>query len=128
MTETTVPPYTKRGKKHIVDLGGEEKDHVKEKAGATGEKIGEVIDPDLYHDKIEISLKHKSYKNISVDEAAKMLGYFTQKMQNAGFPWGVYEVKGDNLKKERADKRDGSTEAASERPGDSSSAYEKPSA
>ncbi|MHC9542017.1 MAG: hypothetical protein AB9903_21115 [Vulcanimicrobiota bacterium] len=88
-----------KGKKHIVDLGGEVKDHVKEKAGSTGKKIGEVIDPDLYHDKIEISLKHKSYKNISVDEAAKMLGYFTQKMQNAGFPWGVYEVKGDNLKK-----------------------------
>jgi len=88
-----------KGKKHIVDLGGEVKDHVKEKAGSTGKKIGEVIDPDLYHDKIEISLKHKSYRNISVDEAAKMLGYFTQKMQNAGFPWGVYEVKGDNLKK-----------------------------
>jgi len=87
-----------KGKKHLSDLEDGIKDQVSGKVGATGKKIGEVIDPDLYHDKIDISLKHKSYKNITVDEAAKMLGYFTQKMQNAGFPWGVYVVKGDNLK------------------------------
>jgi hypothetical protein len=67
--------------------------------GKTKKKIGEVIDPDLYHDKIAISLKDPSYKNIKSDEAAAMIGYFTKKMRDAGFPWKLCKVEGKDLKK-----------------------------
>ncbi|MDQ7825224.1 MAG: hypothetical protein RDV48_20660 [Candidatus Eremiobacteraeota bacterium] len=75
------------------------KDTVGKMAEHTAEGIGKTIDPALYQDKIEIPLEHKSYNNISIDDAAKMMGYFTQKMQNQGFPWSLHEVTGKSLKK-----------------------------
>ena len=36
---------------------------------------------------IDVFLDSDEYKNISERDAAKMLGYFTQAMQNQGFPW-----------------------------------------
>jgi hypothetical protein len=36
---------------------------------------------------IDVLLDSPEYKNISERDAAKMLGYFTQAMQNQGFPW-----------------------------------------
>lgn len=40
---------------------------------------------------IDIVPEDDSYKNISNDEGAKMLGYFTQKMESKGFPWTVFK-------------------------------------
>lgn len=71
-------------------------DHALDKAG---EGIGKVSDPALYEKKIEIPLQHDNYTNISLDEAAKMMGYFTQKMQNLGFPWSLYEIKEHRMKR-----------------------------
>lgn len=36
---------------------------------------------------IDVLLDSNDYKNIGERDAAKMLGYFTQAMQNQGFPW-----------------------------------------
>lgn len=36
---------------------------------------------------IDVLLDSNEYKNINERDAAKMLGYFTQAMQNQGFPW-----------------------------------------
>ncbi|MCA9794671.1 MAG: hypothetical protein KC910_22845 [Candidatus Eremiobacteraeota bacterium] len=42
------------------------------------------------HDRIDIHLQGDDYKNIPRLEAAQMLGYFTQTLENAGFPWRVH--------------------------------------
>lgn len=45
---------------------------------------------------IDIVPDEEAYKNISDEEGAKMLGYFTQKMESAGFPWALYKP-GDGI-------------------------------
>lgn len=77
------------------------KAHAGEMKDKTKEVIGKTVDPDLYEKQIEIPLDHKSYKNISLDDAAKMLGFFTQKMQNQGFPWCLYKVDEESKWKKR---------------------------
>jgi len=57
---------------------------------------------------IDIVPDDDSYKNISVEEGAKMLGYFTQKMEAKGFPWTVFKP-GDGIFS--AQKRTGEYEA-----------------
>ncbi|MBI3928123.1 MAG: hypothetical protein HY319_21450 [Armatimonadetes bacterium] len=42
------------------------------------------------HDKIDIHLKDKEYQGIDDLHAARMMGYFTQHMQDQGFPWRLY--------------------------------------
>jgi hypothetical protein len=82
------------------EAAGEERGGtVQDTLGKAKKKIGEAIDPDLYHDKIAISLKDPSYRNIKSEEAGTMIGYFTKKMRDAGFPWNLYKVEGGDLKK-----------------------------
>lgn len=40
---------------------------------------------------IDIVPDEEAYKNISTEEGAKMLGFFTQKMESRGFPWALYK-------------------------------------
>lgn len=40
--------------------------------------------------RVDINTNSPEYKNISTDEAARMIGYFTQKMEAQGFPWKIY--------------------------------------
>ena len=42
-------------------------------------------------DTIDIVPDDDTYKNISDEDAAKMLGHFTQKMESKGFPWSIYK-------------------------------------
>ena len=60
--------------------------------------IEDFIDSSVYGDKIEIDLSHQSYKDISLQDAAKTMGYFTQKMEGEGFPWELYKPEGKNFK------------------------------
>ncbi len=39
------------------------------------------------HPKIDVHLNGDEYRAIALKDAAKMLGYFSQKMQDQGFPW-----------------------------------------
>jgi hypothetical protein len=87
----------------LIDKVGQAADKVsqdvKDRADKTKEEIGKVLDPFLYADSIDIALTNDSYKNIKLEDAAKMLGYFMQKMQNQGFPWKLCEIKGGKLKR-----------------------------
>jgi len=47
---------------------------------------------------IDIVPDDESYKNIELESAAEMLGYFTQKMEQKGFPWTLFKP-GKGLKK-----------------------------
>lgn len=42
------------------------------------------------HDRLDIHLDGDEYKNFKPNEGASMLGYFTQTLQDAGFPWKVH--------------------------------------
>lgn len=44
---------------------------------------------------------HDSYKNIHIDDAAKMMGHFTQKMKHQGFPWAFYAPTDSSLKERK---------------------------
>jgi hypothetical protein len=74
-------------------LIGSAQQQLKEKAGRVKGDLGHMVDPDLYHERVEISLDDPSYKNVTIDDAAQMLGYFTQKMQDQGFPWSLHQIK-----------------------------------
>lgn len=78
------------------------KKKAKEKLDNTREGIGKVVDPPLYQERIQIPLDHESYKTVTLDQATVMLGYFTQKMQNQGFPWALYRVDDRTRLKKRA--------------------------
>ncbi|MBM3462046.1 MAG: hypothetical protein FJX76_08095 [Armatimonadetes bacterium] len=54
--------------------------------------------PGGQHDKIDIHLSSDEYKNVAERDAARMLGYFTQKLQDAGFPWSLYDCTVDGEK------------------------------
>lgn len=60
--------------------------------------LEDLIDSSLYGDKVDIDLTHPSYNNISMEDAAKTLGYFTQKMESEGFPWELYKPSGDKMR------------------------------
>lgn len=47
------------------------------------------------HDKIDVHLQGDDYQNIELLEGSQMLGYFSQTMQNLGFPWRFYEAVPD---------------------------------
>ncbi|MFP4497330.1 MAG: hypothetical protein ACLFQV_03895 [Vulcanimicrobiota bacterium] len=48
---------------------------------------------------VDIIADDPSYKNINDEQAAKMMGYFTQKMESEGFPWKVYKPKDKGIRK-----------------------------
>lgn len=54
---------------------------------ATKDRLTDIIGGGATDDKIEIDLSGEEYKNISDRQAGQMLGYFTQKMKDLGFPW-----------------------------------------
>jgi hypothetical protein len=64
--------------------------------------VGYVLDefvPRRRFTSVEIKHDSPDYKNVSVEEGAKMIGYFTQKMENEGFPWSLYQPKKKGLHK-----------------------------
>lgn len=66
--------------------------------GSIKDNIGDLINSEIYGDKIDIDLSHESYKDISMKDAAKTLGYFTQKMESEGFPWELYKPEDKGIK------------------------------
>lgn len=50
----------------------------------------------------EIKPDSADYKKVTIENAAKMIGYFTQKMENQGFPWKLYKPTGKRMKKTKA--------------------------
>lgn len=52
--------------------------------------------PSTGREKIDIHLEGEEYRRISDLEASRLLGYFTQKMQEQGFPWKL-EKPGEGL-------------------------------
>jgi len=49
--------------------------------------------PGRKYSSVEINTKLPEYQNVTRDDAAKMIGYFTQKMEAEGFPWALYTPK-----------------------------------
>ncbi|MCD4782645.1 MAG: hypothetical protein K8T10_02320 [Candidatus Eremiobacteraeota bacterium] len=49
--------------------------------------------PGRKYSSVEINTNLPEYQNVSQDDAAKMLGYFTQKMEAQGFPWALHTPK-----------------------------------
>ena len=47
--------------------------------------------PGRKYSKVDINTDNPDYKEITRDDAAKMIGYFTQQMEQQGFPWAVYK-------------------------------------
>lgn len=75
-------------------------------AARTGEKIAQLgyegvkggvqttLDefiPGRKYSKVDIKTDNPNYTEVSKDDAAVMIGYFTQKMEEQGFPWAVYK-------------------------------------
>lgn len=63
----------------------------------TKDRLTDLIGGGTTEDKIEIDLSGEEYKNITDRQAGQMLGYFTQKMKDLGFPWRLKtaeDVKG----------------------------------
>lgn len=52
--------------------------------------------------KIDIALTGEEYQDIGDRDAARMLGWFTQKMQDQGFPWKLYTPPEGNLARKQA--------------------------
>ncbi len=50
------------------------------------------------YDKLNIHLEGSEYQNIPDLSAAKMLGHFTQTMQNQGYPWRIHSAMADGDK------------------------------
>ena len=50
------------------------------------------------YDKLDIHLGGDEYQNIPDLAAAKMLGHFTQTMQNQGYPWRIHSAEADGEK------------------------------
>lgn len=63
---------------------------------ATKDKLTDLIGGGATEDKIEIDLTGDEYKNISDRQAGQMLGYFTQKMKDLGFPWRLKTAEEQN--------------------------------
>lgn len=51
---------------------------------------------------VDINTNIPGYSNVSSEDGAKMLGYFTQKMEAQGFPWALYKPCKGILKKRKA--------------------------
>lgn len=49
--------------------------------------------PGRKYSKVDITTDNPNYTDVSKDDAAVMMGYFTQKMEEQGFPWAVYKPK-----------------------------------
>ena len=50
---------------------------------------------------VEINTNIPGYQEIKTEDAAKMVGYFTQKMESQGFPWALYKPKTGIRKKDQ---------------------------
>ncbi|MCE1248430.1 MAG: hypothetical protein LWY06_17460 [Firmicutes bacterium] len=69
---------------------------VKKDIGAVKEGVQTALDvfvPGANYSSVEINTDIPEYKNVTTEEAAKMIGYFTQIMEQKGFPWALYEPK-----------------------------------
>lgn len=53
--------------------------------------------PGRKYSSVEINTDLPEYQNVTQDDAAKMLGYFTQKMEGQGFPWALHMPKQGSL-------------------------------
>jgi hypothetical protein len=53
------------------------------------EKVSLLVEPSFGR-QIHVHLEGEGYQNIDELQAARMLGHFTQKMQEQGFPWRLY--------------------------------------
>lgn len=50
----------------------------------------------------KINTNIPGYNKVSTEEAAKMIGYFTQKMESQGFPWALYKPQKGIIRKKKA--------------------------
>lgn len=61
----------------------------------------DLIIPGTHQDKVDIHLSGAEYQHISEFDSGRMLGYFTQKLKDQGFPWRIYDcvTKDDNVRR-----------------------------
>ena len=76
--------------------------YLKKLQGSVAGTVQTTLDAFIPGDKgrsVDINTNIPGYQEIKTEDAAKMLGYFTQKMEAQGFPWALYKPRDGLIRK-----------------------------